>query len=66
MTTINEWTSQQQDQLKVYDNLMDDIEDFFERQQKAKEEKAKQKEEQLEEQRRQLQQKDEEERLTRQ
>ena len=55
MTTINEWRSQQQDQLKVYDNLMDDIEDFFERQQKAKEEKAKQKEEQLEEQRRQLQ-----------
>lgn len=30
MTTINEWSSQQQDQLKVYDNLMDDIEDFFE------------------------------------
>lgn len=55
MTTINEWSSQQQDQLKVYDNLMDDIEDFFERQQKPKEEKAKQKEEQLEEQRRQLQ-----------
>lgn len=40
MVTKSEWNSQQQDQVKVYDDLMDDIEEFFKMQQKAEEEKA--------------------------
>ena len=50
MVTKSEWNSQQQDQVKVYDDLMDDIEEFFKMQQKTEEEKARWKEEQLEEQ----------------
>ena len=50
ITTINEWSSQQQDQINIYENLLDDIEYFSEKQLKVEEEKARQKEEQLEKQ----------------
>ena len=45
MSTISEWSSQKQDKLKVYDDLKDDIEDFFKKKQKLEGEKARQKEE---------------------